>query len=295
MKNLPFRSNSATIIPMNFSKVKYTRASEIFKQSATYNLAKLLLEQAQDFFETLGEMGIRTWQVVKLIISDLAKREMNWKLVIEQCSRFAVDSLPITLSIVGMCSIIISMQVAPEMVKQGGEKFVGMLMGVVMTREMGAIMSGFAIISMIGSAYASEIATMRVTEQIDALKVLKVNPIEYLFVPRAVAAFIMMPFVVIIASTFGIICGGVAAYLSAHVSRLNYISSLWQGLYIKDISVALAKSACFGAAIAIISCTCGYLAYGGAKGVGISTTKAVVWSFVAICIIDYIFATIFFF
>lgn len=253
------------------------------------------MEQAQDFFETLGEMGIRAAQVAKLIFRDTVKREFNWKIIIEQCSRFAVDSLPITLSIVGMCSIIISMQIAPEMVKQGGEKFVGMLMGVVMTREMGAIMSGFAIISMIGSAYASEIATMRVTEQIDALKVLKVNPIEYLFVPRVVAAFIMMPFVVIIASTFGIICGGVAAYLSAHVSRLNYISSLWQGLYVKDISVALAKSACFGAAIALISCTCGYLAYGGAKGVGVSTTKAVVWSFVAICIIDYIFATIFFF
>lgn len=275
--------------------MNYNRAIEIFKQSATYNLSLLLLEQAQDFFETLGEMGLRTVQVFKLIFFDITKKEMNWRLVIEQCSRFAVDSLPITLSIVGMCSIIISMQVAPEMVKQGGEKFVGMLMGVVMTRELGAIMSGFAIISMIGSAYASEIATMRVTEQIDALKVLKVNPIDYLFVPRVVAGFIMMPIIVIIASTFGLICGGIAAYLSAHISRLNYISSLWQGLYIKDISVALGKSACFGAAIALISCTCGYLAYGGAKGVGLSTTKAVVWSFVAICIIDYIFATIFFF
>lgn len=273
----------------------YSKAIALIKQTATYNLAKMLLEQAQDFFETLGEMGIRACQVFKLIIFDLVKREMNWKLFIEQCSRFAVDSLPITLTIVGMVSVIVSMQVAPEMVKQGGEKYVGMLMGVVMTREMGAIMAGFAIISMIGSAYASEIATMRVTEQIDALKVLKVNPIEYLFVPRVLAGFVMMPFVVVLASTFGLLCGGIAAYLSAHVSKLNYISSLWQGLYIKDISVAFGKSACFGAAIALISCTCGYLAYGGAKGVGISTTKAVVWSFVAICIIDYIFATIFFF
>ena len=273
----------------------YSKAIAIIKQSATYNLAKMLLEQAQDFFETLGEMGIRACQVFRLIVFDLIKREMNWKLFIEQCSRFAVDSLPITLTIVGMVSVIVSMQVAPEMVKQGGEKYVGMLMGVVMTREMGAIMAGFAIISMIGSSYASEIATMRVTEQVDALKVLKVNPIEYLFVPRVLAGFVMMPFVVVLASTFGLLCGGIAAYLSAHVSKLNYISSLWQGLYIKDISVALGKSACFGAAIALVSCTCGYLAYGGAKGVGISTTKAVVWSFVAICIIDYIFATIFFF
>lgn len=275
--------------------MNYTKAFEIFKQSATYALARLLAEQAREFFETLGEMGIRTWQVIVLIFKAIAQRNLRWKLVIEQCSRFAVDSLPITLTIVGMVSVIVSMQIAPEMVKQGGEKFVGMLMGVVTTREMGAIMSGFAIISMIGSAYASEIATMRVTEQIDALKVLKVNPIEYLFVPRVIAGFLMMPFVVILASTFGLICAGVAAYLSAHVSRLNYISSLWQGLYLKDIFVALAKSACFGAAIAIISCTCGYLAYGGAKGVGLSTTKAVVWSFVAICIIDYIFAAIFFY
>ncbi len=275
--------------------MNYSKAREILKQSATYNLIKLLLLQVEEFFETLGEMGIRACQVIWLIFQDLIKRQMNWKLFIDQCSRFAVDSLPITLTIVGMVSVIVSMQVAPEMVKQGGEKFVGMLMGVVMTREMGAIMSGFAIISMIGSAYASEVATMRVTEQVDALKVLKVNPIDYLFVPRVMAGFVMMPFVVILASTFGLICGGVAAYLSAHVSRLNYISSLWQGLYIKDISVALGKSACFGAAIALISCTCGYLAYGGAKGVGLATTKAVVWSFVAICIIDYIFATIFFF
>lgn len=267
----------------------------IFKESATYNLAKLLLEQMQEFLDTLGEMSIRTFQVLKIVFCNIFKRQLNWKLIMEQCSRFAVDSLPITLSIVGMCSIIISMQVAPEMVKQGGEKFVGMLMGVVMTREMGAIMSGFAIISMIGSAFASEIATMRVTEQVDALKVLKVNPVEYLFVPRVIAGFLMMPVVVIIASTFGLICSGVAAHLSAHVSRLNYISSLWQGLFVKDIMVGLGKSACFGAAIAIISCTCGYLAYGGAKGVGLATTKAVVWSFVAICIIDYIFATIFFF
>lgn len=275
--------------------MNYSKALKIFKQSATYNLARMILSQAQEFFETLGEMGIRTCQVVRLIFCDLIKWQFNRKLLIDQCSRFAVDSLPITLTIVGMVSVIVSMQVAPEMVKQGGEKFVGMLMGVVMTREMGAIMSGFAIISMIGSAYASEIATMRVTEQVDALKVLKVNPIEYLFVPRVLAGFIMMPFIVILASTFGLICGGIAAYLSAHVSRLNYISSLWQGLFLKDISVSLAKSACFGAAIAIISCTWGYLAYGGAKGVGVSTTKAVVWSFVAICIIDYIFATIFFF
>ena len=268
-----------------------TSFAKLFKQSATYNLGKLLALQLEDFFETLGEIGIRFWHVLRLI----ARGKLNWRHIVEQCSRFAVDSLPITLSIVGMTCIIIAMQVAPEMVKQGGEKYVGALMAITIAREQGAIMSGFAIISMIGSAYASEVATMRVTEQIDALKVLKVDPIEYLFVPRVVAGFIMMPVVVIFSSTIGLICGGVASFLSAHVSKLNYISSVWQGLFIKDINVALLKSSFFGAAIALISCVCGYLAYGGAKGVGLATTKAVVWSFVAIAIIDYIIAAIFFF
>lgn len=268
-----------------------TSLVKLFKQSATYNLGRLLAKQLEEFFETLGEIDIRFWQVIKHI----AKGHLNWRHIIEQCSRFAVDSLPITLSIVGMTCIIIAMQIAPEMVKQGGEKYVGMLMAITITRELGAIMSGFAIISMIGSAYASEVATMRVTEQVDALKVLKVDPVEYLFVPRVVAGFIMMPIIVIFASTVGLICGGIASYLSANVSKLNYISSVWHGLYLKDINVTLFKSSLFGATIALISCVCGYLAYGGAKGVGLATTKAVVWSFVAIAIIDYIIAAIFFF
>lgn len=263
----------------------------LFKQSATYNLYQLLIKEFTDFFETLGEIGIRLLQVFKFIF----KGDLHWKKIIDECSRFAWNSLPITLSIVGMSCIIIAMQISPEMVKQGGEKFVGTLMALVVTRELGSIMAGFAIISMIGSSYASEIATMRVTEQIDALKVLKVDPIRYLFVPKVIAGFIMMPIVVTIASLFGIVCGGIAAHLSAHVSKLNYISSVWYGLYTKDINVCILKSALFGATISLISSCCGYLAFGGAKGVGIATTKAVVWSFVAITIIDYLIALIFFF
>ena len=290
MKKVSFPRNSDTIILMNHSKV-----IDILKQSATYNLAKLLLEQAEDFFETLGEMGIRFVQVIKLIFSDIFKREMNWKLVVDQCSRFAVDSLPITLSIVGMCSIIISMQVAPEMVKQGGEKFVGMLMGVVMTRELGAIMSGFAIISMIGSSIASEIATMRVTEQIDAIRVLKVDPIRYLFVPRVLSGILMMPPVLVVSSLVGIVGGGIASHLASGLSYRAFFESVWSGLFIKDMNVALLKAVVFGFTIALISCVCGYNAKGGAKGVGEATTKAVVWSFVGIVLWDLLFSIIFFF
>jgi len=187
------------------------------------------------------------------------------------------------------------MQVAPEMVKQGGKDYIGLLVSLTMIREIGVIMSGFAIISMIGSSQASELATMRVTEQIDAMKVLKVSPFRYLFLPRVLAGFIMMPFVVIIASALGIIAGGITSMAAAKdVTWLCYVSSVWQGLYIRDINIMLFKSACFGGCISLISSSCGYDAKGGAKGVGIATTKAVVWSFVAIVIVDCIFAAAFY-
>lgn len=262
-----------------------------FKQSASYHLYRLFVRQVNDFFTTLGEIAKKTVAVFRYIL----KLEIDRKELIEQCSRFGVSSLPITLSIVGMSSIIVAMQIAGEMVKQGGGNYVGQLVTILIVREDGVIMSGFAIISMIGSSIAAEIATMRVTEQIDAIKVLKVDPIKYLFAPRVAAGMIMMPLVVIVASVFGILGGAVASNLAGGLNYRAFFDSVWYGLYMKDIQVCFAKAIFFGATIAVISCTCGYRATGGAKGVGIATTKAVVWSFVAIAIWDLLFAAAFFF
>ena len=262
-----------------------------FKQSATYQLYLLFTRQVNDFFTTLGDITKKTADVFRYIF----KLEIDRKAVLEQSSRFGVSSLPITLSIVGMSAIIVSMQVAGEMVKQGAGNYVGQLVTMLIVREDGVIMSGFAIISMIGSSLAAEIATMKVTEQIDAMKALKVDPIKYLFVPRVVSGIIMMPLVVIVASVVGVLGGAVASNLVGGLSYRAFFESVWYGLYMKDIQVCLVKAIFFGATIAIISCTCGYHAQGGAKGVGIATTKAVVWSFVAIAIWDLLFAAAFFF
>ena len=262
-----------------------------FSSTYTYKLYKLVSAQIEEFISTLGVIMTYCWEFLK----GLKNFNTSFKEIVEQSSRFAVSSLPITLSIVGMTSIIIAMQVAGEMVKQGGGNFVGMLMAILTVREEGAIMSGFAIISMIGSSLASEIATMKVTEQLDAIKVLKVNPIHYLFTPRIIAGTIMMPFVVILASAFGILGGALAANITSELSYKAYFDSVWFGLSIKDLNVCVLKALSFGFAISLISCSCGMLAKDGAKGVGIATTKAVVWSFVAIVIIDLIFAAAFFY
>lgn len=262
-----------------------------YKDTYTYKFYKLIADQVQDFISTLGEIVIYGWEFIK----GFRKFNTTLKEIIEQSSRFAVSSLPITLSIVCMTSIIISMQVAGEMVKHGGGNFVGMLMAILTVREEGAIMSGFAIISMIGSSLASEIATMKVTEQIDAIKVLKVNPIHYLFTPRIIAGTIMMPFVVVLASAFGILGGAIAANITSELPYKAYFDSVWFGLSMKDLNVCILKSISFGFLITLISCCCGMAAKDGAKGVGIATTKAVVWSFVGIVLLDLIFAAAFFY
>jgi phospholipid/cholesterol/gamma-HCH transport system permease protein len=261
------------------------------KQSATYKIFAQFGELFADFLDTLGKITQMGLHVLKCIL----KGEIRLKELIVQCDRFGISSLPITLSIVGMTSIIIASQVAHEMVKQGGGNFIGLLMTMLIVREVGAIMSGFALTSMIGSSLASELATMRVTEQIDAIDVLGVDSVSYLFVPRVLSGAIMMPLVVVIASVVGVLVGAVTSDMFAGLPYRAYFDSAWLGLYMKDLGVCLLKSATFGAAIALISCSCGYYASGGAKGVGLATNKAVVWSFISIVVLDMVFAILFFF
>ena len=250
----------------------------------------LLREQMAEFLITLGNIGCDFYNTVKYIL----KLRINIKETIEQSKRFAFDSLPISLAIVGMTSIIIAMQLAPELAKQGGADYTGMLSALVMVRELAVVMSGFAIISMVGSSFASEIASMSVTEQISAMKVLKVDPIEYLIVPRFTAGVLFMPVIFIISATFGLICAGIVSNKCADLSLLNYITSMWHGLYVRDIFIAIFKSSVFGGTIALVSSSCGYATRGGAKEVGLATTKAVVWSFLAIAMWDFVFASIFY-
>jgi STAS domain protein len=265
--------------------------SKYLRQSATYKVFSHLGVVFADFLDTLGRIAQIGFHVLRCIF----KGEISKKELLLQCDRFGVSSLPITLSIVGMTSIIVASQVAHEMVKQGGGNFVGMLMTILIVREVGAIMSGFAITSMIGSSLASELATMRVTEQVDAIDVLGVDPIRYLFVPRVLSGIVMMPFVVILASVVGVLLGAVTSDMFAGLTYRAYFDSAWLGLYMKDLWVSLLKASVFGGTIALISCTCGFHATGGAKGVGIATTKAVVWSFISIVVLDMVFAVLFFF
>ncbi len=261
------------------------------KDTLTYQGFLFFQKEIKNFLITLGNVGIDFYDVVVRLL----KLRVNLKATLEQSKRFSYDSMPISLAIVGMTSTIIVMQLAPELARQGGADYTGSLAALVMVRELAVVMSGFAIISMVGSAFASEIASMAVLEQLSAMRVLGVDPVEYLIVPRFIAGVLFMPVVFIITAAFGLICSGFVANWTADLSLLNYVTSLWHGLYIRDIFIAILKSSVFGGTIALVSCSCGYSTKGGAKEVGLATTKAVVWSFLAIAVWDFIFASVFYF
>lgn len=264
--------------------------SSILKSTFSYRVFYTLFKESLVWLETIGEIGSNWAQSMKYILTG----KVSIKHTTEQSARFGFDSLPISLSVTGITGMIMALQVAFEMVKQGAGAYVGMLVAVSIVREIGPIMASFAVISMVGSSMSAEIATMKVTEQVDAIKVLRVDPIIYLLAPRILAGIIMMPLIVILANTVGILGGAYTSNAISGLSFINYFQSVWNGLSEKDIWVSVLKAVVFGGLISLISTSVGYQTKGGAREVGDSTTKAVVWSFMAIVIADYIISLIFF-
>lgn len=256
---------------------------KLLKQTLSYKLLNSLIVEMQDWIATIGSMGINLFFSIKCLFT----KQLKSKLFFEQASRFGVDSLPISLLMVGLTGMIISLQIAKEMVKQGAGDYVGMLVSMAIVRELGPVIGGFAVISLVGSSMSAEIATMKVTEQVDAIKVLGVNPIYYLITPRVISGLFIMPFVVIIANVVGIIGGMFMSKLITGLSVENYLNSVWTGLSVKDLLISMFKGSVFGGIIALSCSSIGYRTEGGAIDVGKATTNAVVWSFILMLLADY--------
>jgi phospholipid/cholesterol/gamma-HCH transport system permease protein len=205
-----------------------------------------------------------------------------------QAAFVGVDTLAIAFILTTVSGMILAMQLGKEMVHQGVGNFIGALLAMAIMREFAPVMTGFAVIAMAGSAFAAELSTMQITKQVDALRVLHVNPVRYLVAPRVVAAIVTLPLMTIITAFFGILGGLAMTLLTTDISLHIYLDAVWNQIDNKDIIACLTKAAVFGATIAVISTTIGLRTYGSSKDVGIATTKAVVWSFVAMAIWDYI-------
>ena len=167
------------------------------------------------------------------------------------------------------------------------ETMLGATVVLALTRELSPVLSALMITGRAGSAMATELGTMRVTEQIDALTAMAVNPVQYLFVPRFLASVLMFPVLTMVFNLVGLAGSYIVAVHMSGVDPGNYIAKITWYVTGNDLISGLVKASVFGGFITLVSCFMGYRAEGGARGVGTATTHAVVISSVSILILDY--------
>ena len=214
--------------------------------------------------------------------------------VLAQAASISYDSLIISLVVVFVSAAVIAIQVSKQFLMTGAEAYVGGSIAIVMIREIAPGFVALAIGARAGTAISAEIANMQVTSQVDAIKTLKVDPIGYYFAPRLLSAAITVPMVVLIAEFVGVVGGLVVSYFTIGLHPARYMNSVWLWLSTLDIYISLLKAFVFGILIALVCATQGYLTKGGAKDVGISTTKAAVLSTVYMLVADFIINIIFY-
>ncbi|ADK83581.1 protein of unknown function DUF140 [Desulfarculus baarsii DSM 2075] len=176
----------------------------------------------------------------------------------------------------------------------GAESLVGSTVALALTRELGPVLTSLMVTGRAGSAMAAEIGTMRVTEQIDALYVMAVNPVQYLVLPRVLAAVIMLPALTIVANFIGILGGYAVGVGMLGINEGVFVAKIIEYVEFDDIGMGLVKSAIFGLILSLIGCYKGFYTSGGAEGVGRATTEAVVLASVLILAADYALTAIMF-
>jgi len=223
------------------------------------------------------------------------EKNVTFKSVISQAAKLGFDSLGICLMIVIIASSVIALQVAKQFLLSGADDYIGGFLAIALIRE---IAPGFAALAMgarAGTAITAQIANMKVTSQVDAMEVLKVNSVGYYFAPRIIAGAFSCMLIVILAEFLGIMGGMLVSYYSIDLHPNRYLNSVWLMLNTKDIYISMFKGFVFGGIMATVCSTVGYNTTGGAKNVGDSTTKSAilctVYLLVADLIIDFLFYT----
>lgn len=203
-----------------------------------------------------------------------------------------------SLPVVGLTAIftgaVLALQSYSGFSRFSAESSIPIVVVLSITRELGPVMAGLMVAGRIGAAYAAEIGTMRVTEQIDALTTLSTDPYKYLVFPRMVAGALMMPLLVLVADIIGVFGGYLVSIQSLGFNPTSYLRNTMQYLEYRDVASGLVKAAVFGVIITLMGCYHGFHSRGGAQGVGAATTLAVVSSSVLILLANYLLTSMFF-
>ena len=258
-------------------------------------------EPRRSTWDKLVEINDKLWAVPTDLIGHVGTHVMlfssalrwMWKrpfrvgVLVEAMDYIGVQSLLIVAMIGLFVGMVFALQLTSALRQFGTEGFVGATLGIAVTRELSPVFTSIVVAARAGAGMATELGSMRITEQIDALATMAVNPVQYLVTPRVIAGTIMVPLLSLLFIGVAMLGGyGVAVWLE-HVDPGVFMENARWIVETKDIVQGLVKATVFGCALTVISCAQGFNATGGAKGVGIGTTRAVVGSFVTILVLDY--------
>jgi len=240
--------------------------------------------------EAAGEMGVLLFDLTRW----LPRRPWRFRSLLRQIEVVGVNSTFVVLLTGLFTGMVLALQSYNGFARFGAESLVGTVVALSVLRELGPVLAGLMVTARAGSLMAAELGTMRVTEQIDALYTMAVNPTHYLLVPRVAAAVITLPMLVILSDFIGILGGYLVAVKLLGINSTLYINKTIQFVEFSDMANGLIKSAVFGLVLSVVSCSFGFRAKGGAAGVGRATTQAVVYSSVLILVADYILTSLLF-
>jgi phospholipid/cholesterol/gamma-HCH transport system permease protein len=219
-------------------------------------------------------------------IGNLFRKPHYWADTMQQCDIIGVGSLPIVVLTGFFTGAAIALETSSTLQQFGSITLIGQLVSYSMVREMGPVLTGLMMAGRNASGMASELGSMKVTEQIDAMRALGTDPTKKLVTPRVIASVVMLFFLTIISDLLGVIGGFVMAYFMLGLDANQYWASSYQKLVSDDIEMGLIKPILFGFVIATVGCYYGLTTKGGTQGVGRATTQAMVTSSVLILLVN---------
>lgn len=245
-------------------------------------------EEALAYLGGLTDLAIQT-------IQQFVRGPVDREVVIAQFDQIGVRSISIVAITSLFIGMVLALQTAYSLSDFGGSLFIGKVVSLSLIRELAPVLMALMVGGRVGAGIAAELGTMKVTEQIDALRALATNPVRKLVVPRVLATTVMMPMLTVLACFIGILGGLIIAVGSLHLSSNFYIRSVIETVKYNDLASGVGKTFFFGFAIGLIACFNGLSTTGGADGVGRSTTATVVTASITVLILDFFLTKLFLF
>jgi len=214
-------------------------------------------------------------------------------LILQEIESIGIRSMTVVNVIALFTGMVLALQTAYALSRFGAKGFIGVVVAISLVREIGPVFTGIMVAGRVGSGIAAEIGSMKVTEQIDAIRVMGANPVKRLVVPKLIAAIVALPLLTIVADILGIVGGLFISITELQVNSYYYFTTILDNIALQDVASGIGKTLFFGLIITVIGCYQGMTTTGGTVGVGRATTSTVVVSSILILVSDFFLTKIF--